>query len=284
VTTFSWKTVGWFTYLMLLTLAGEAAEVMLRPRTTVRSPLVRLGDIAEVSDDDPGIVKQLSNLPLFPAPAQGKVRNVDRQEVRQLLVMHEINLQAVRLAGAEEIAVSWMKPSEKPVVKTVAFEPASAIASPAAERQTEPIDAEPENTVQVAVAIRPLRMGQTLGPADIELRTVAGTLPAGQEPTKVDDLIGKELKRGLGAGQAIGVELLQSPRLVHRGDLVTIRSIAPGIVVTARGRATQEGGHGDLITIELAESREKILARVSDRQAVEVYAGSARYETQAAGK
>lgn len=280
MTTFSWKTAGWFIYLMLLTLAGEAAEVMLRPRSTVRTPLVRLGDIAEVSDDDPGIVKHLCNLPLFPAPAQGKVRCIDRQEVRQLLVMHEINLRAVTLAGAEEIAISWMKPSEKPVVKAVAFEPAPVVTSQAAK----PTSPEPENTVQLAVALRPLRMGQTLGPTDIELRTVAGTLPAGQEPPKVEDLIGKELKRALSAGQPIGAELLQSPRLVHRGDLVTIRSIAPGIVVTARGRATEEGGHGDLVTVELAESREKILARVSDRQAVEVYAGSARYETQAAGK
>jgi hypothetical protein len=39
-----------------------------------------------------------------------------------------------------------------------------------------------------------------------------------------------------------------------------------------------------LVTVELTDSREKILARVSDRQAVEVYAGSATYETQAAGK
>jgi flagella basal body P-ring formation protein FlgA len=273
------KTIGWFAYLMLLALAGEAAEVTLRPRSVVRGPLVRLGDIAEVVDADPGIVRQLSGLPLFPAPAADKQRLVSRQEVQQLLVMHEINLRAVKLAGADEVSVSWTRQAERPAAKPVVKSlPRPKAESAAASSET------PASTVQVAVAIRPLRMGEMLKPSDIELRTVAATAPVGQEQPKLEELVGKELKRGLSAGQPIAAELLQTPRLVHRGDLVTVRSIAPGIVVTARGRATEEGGRGDLVTIELTDSREKILARVSDRQAVEVYAGSATYETQAAGK
>jgi flagella basal body P-ring formation protein FlgA len=271
--------MGWFAYLMLLAFAGEAAEVTLRPRSVVRGPLVRLGDIAEVADADPGIVRQLSGLPLFPAPAPDKQRLISRQEVQQLLVMHEINLRAIKLAGADEVALSWSRQPQPPATKPLAK------SSPAPKAEPEAASNEaPANTVQVAVAIRPLRMGETLRPSDIELRTVAATAPIGPEPPKVEELVGKELKRGLSAGQPIATELLQTPRLVHRGDLVTVRSIAPGIVVTARGRASEEGGRGDLVTVELTDSREKILARVSDRQAVEVYAGSATYETQAAGK
>jgi flagella basal body P-ring formation protein FlgA len=260
---------------MLLAFAGEAAEVTLRARSIVRGPLVRLGDISDIADADPGIVRQLGGLPLFPAPAADKQRLISRQEVQQLLVMHEISLRAVKLAGADEVSVSSTRQAERPTVKPVV----RSLPGP----EAAPSEA-PANTVQVAVAIRPLRMGETLKPGDIELRTVAATAPVGPEPPKVEDLVGKELKRGLGAGQPIARELLQTPRLVHRGDLVTVRSIAPGIVVTARGRASEEGGRGDLVTVELTDSREKILARVSDRQAVEVYAGSATYETQAAGK
>lgn len=274
-----WKTTGWFTYLMLLALAGDAAEVTLRPRPVVYSPLVRLGDIAEVVDDDPGIVRQLSNLPLFPAPAANKQRLISRQEVQQLLVMHEVNLRSVHLSGADEVTVSGKKQLAQPAVKTTAQ--TDRASKPAAEAKP---SEKPTTAVQVAVALRPLRMGETLKLSDIELRSVAAALPVGQEPLKVEELIGKELTRALSAGQPIAPEILQAPRLVHRGDLVTVRSIAPGIVVTARGRATEEGGRGDLVTIELADTREKVLARVSDRQAVEVYAGSATYETQAAGK
>src|SRR5258705_194009 len=81
---------AWFAYLMLLAHAGEAAEVRLKARAVAHAPLVRLGEIADVEDDDPEIVRQLASLPLFPAPASGKTRAVSRGEIQQILVMHEV--------------------------------------------------------------------------------------------------------------------------------------------------------------------------------------------------
>lgn len=279
-TSFGWKTAGWFVYLMALTLAGEAAEVRLKARTNLRGPLVRLGDVAEITDEDPGIVQLLSKLPLFPAPAAGKQRTVARQEVQQILVMHEVNLHLVKLTGAEEIAMQSAS-GEKPTVASAPAKKTPSVANVAKATAEIPQEA-PANMVQVAVAIRPLKPGETLAATDIELRPTVAV--PGREPAKAETLVGKELKRGLSAGQAIEPDMLQSPRLVRRGELVTVRSIAPGIVVTARGRAIEEGGRGDLVAIELAETREKVLAKVSERQAVEIFAGGTKYETQTIGK
>jgi hypothetical protein len=62
----------------------------------------------------------------------------------------------------------------------------------------------------------------------------------------------------------------ESLRLVEKGGSVTVTSRRPGVQITTSGKALQAGVSGETISVELAESKEKVLARVVGPQMVEV--------------
>ena len=79
----------------------------------------------------------------------------------------------------------------------------------------------------------------------------------------------------LSPGEPIRATAIQSPILVRRGEVVTVYVRTAGVQVKTEGRTVQQGGYGDLITIEsIADrtQRQKFAARVVDVQKVEVYA------------
>ena len=63
---------------------------------------------------------------------------------------------------------------------------------------------------------------------------------------------------------------------MERGSTVTIHSRKPGIRVTASGKALQPGAVGEVITIEMPDSKQRVMARVVGPQLVEVAASSTR--------
>lgn len=66
------------------------------------------------------------------------------------------------------------------------------------------------------------------------------------------------------------------PRLVERGALCTVHARTDGIRVTTRGKALQAGTFGEMITIEMADTKERVLAKIVGSQIAEVaVAGSA---------
>src|SRR5687768_9453676 len=95
-------------YSTLLTLAAwsaDAAEVRLKPEAVCSGAIVRLKDVAEIVSADENEAAALAELQLFPVPSAGKVRNVRRGEIRELLALSDVNLKAVTLGGAEKLVV-----------------------------------------------------------------------------------------------------------------------------------------------------------------------------------
>jgi flagella basal body P-ring formation protein FlgA len=113
--------------------------------------------------------------------------------------------------------------------------------------------------------------------SDVQLLPAEKDAAASTSVQTLDEIIGKELKRSLPAGQAVASDLLQSPRLVHRGEDVTIKSFAAGVVITTGGKAVEEGGQGDVIPVELADQRERVFARVIDFRTVAIYAQTPKF-------
>jgi flagella basal body P-ring formation protein FlgA len=62
----------------------------------------------------------------------------------------------------------------------------------------------------------------------------------------------------------------RSPPVVEKGAIVTVSARAAGIKVTTSGKALDDGSTGETIGVELADSKQRVLARVSGPQAVEV--------------
>lgn len=60
------------------------------------------------------------------------------------------------------------------------------------------------------------------------------------------------------------------PTLVERGASVTVAARAAGVRITTSARALEAGKAGDIINVELAESKQRVLATVVGQQSVEV--------------
>lgn len=117
-------------------------------------------------------------------------------------------------------------------------------------------------TARLVVPAHDIARGQLIGDADLVYLSVTGTVLPGIE-TSMSDLEGMEARRVLRAGEAIRNDDVRRPILVARGATVTMTFDAPGITVTATGRAMTEGGYGETITVQNPVSYRQVSAVVT---------------------
>ena len=207
------KRVLSLTACVLVACSAQATEVRLRSVANCPATIVRLDDIAEITSDDPAIAADLAAIPLFPAPTAGRSRQLDRNQVQQLLSISGIDLKQLSLTGSEIV-----------VVQCGVGESTSRMANRA--------------------------KGE---PSAIRLASLETAVPA-RRP------------------KPVAAEPSVLPPLVKRGESVTVHSRAAGVRITTSGKALSDGALGTEIQIELADKRNKIVARVAGPQAVEVNA------------
>jgi flagella basal body P-ring formation protein FlgA len=131
--------------------------------------------------------------------------------------------------------------------------------------------------VPAIVAIRPIGRGEVVKAADVEMRMIdANSKSIGQRPAadSIENLIGLEARQAIQVGDIIFTDLIQSPVVVKRGDLITVSSQSGGIRVRTSGRAMRDAAVGELVQIESMGSREKYDARVTGPREAVVYAVS----------
>jgi flagella basal body P-ring formation protein FlgA len=127
-----------------------------------------------------------------------------------------------------------------------------------------------EASAQAVAAVRPLARNQLVSAGDVTLQAVdAHALPAGAI-TRSADVTGKRLKRAVAAGTLLSTEMVERPPLVKRGDVVTILYESGGLRVTALGIVRQEGGEGERIHVQNADSHKAVYAHVVDSRTVRV--------------
>ncbi len=122
--------------------------------------------------------------------------------------------------------------------------------------------------MHVVVPNRDIARGETIAESDL----VTGTIPANTVfsgiITTVDAIKGMEARRMLRAGQVVRNDDLRHPVLVTKGSIVTMSFTAPGVVLTASGRALSEGGMGDTVTVQNPASFRQITGIVTGPGAV----------------
>jgi len=120
-------------------------------------------------------------------------------------------------------------------------------------------------SVPVVVALRPLARGDLITAADVELQDVGYVRKASDRrlPAEtVGSVIGMEAGRAIPAGAIVFADLVQSPMLVKRGDLVSISTRGGGFRVRVSARARQDGARGDLVQVESLETKDRFDVRV----------------------
>ncbi len=126
----------------------------------------------------------------------------------------------------------------------------------------------------VAMSTRPLARGEVITDSDIKM--VERDLAALKMGYIIDrkQPVGKVLKRSIGSDTIITPRLIELPRLVRRGEQVTIVAESLGIEIRATGEALADGARGDLIKVRNTTSKKVIEAIVSGPGMVKVRTSS----------
>ena len=98
---------------LLPSAIADGAEVMLRERATVSGPVIRLGDVADISASHSAELKNLVTTPLFPTPAPGTHQFLQRAQIVDLLMSRGIATESLRFGGAMVVEIGKPLDSER---------------------------------------------------------------------------------------------------------------------------------------------------------------------------
>jgi flagellar basal body P-ring formation protein FlgA len=129
--------------------------------------------------------------------------------------------------------------------------------------------------VRVVVPNHDIARGATITESDLVYAT-AGSVAMMGTVVAMSDAVGMQTRRALRAGEMLRLEDLRRPVLVPKGSIVSMTFEAPGIVLTATGRAMSEGGLGENVTVQNPTSYRQITAVVIGPGQVRAQSGSGR--------
>jgi len=134
-----------------------------------------------------------------------------------------------------------------------------------------PVAGELRELVPVAVPRRPVRAGEHITAADVETAWLRLRELPEDTVADADALIGREALRPLWPGRPVRAGDVGAPRLVRRGETLTLVLRRPGLELTALGRALDDGVQDAVIRVMNLDSRRVVRARVTGpREAVPV--------------
>jgi flagella basal body P-ring formation protein FlgA len=128
-------------------------------------------------------------------------------------------------------------------------------------------------TIDVAVPAHDIARGSVIGAGDIVYKTISAAGISQSVVRSIADLAGQEARRSLRAGELVRLADVKHPTLVAKGATVTMVFDAPGISLSATGRALAEGGEGDSITVLNTVSYRQVQATVIAPGTVRVGSG-----------
>jgi flagellar basal body P-ring formation protein FlgA len=130
-----------------------------------------------------------------------------------------------------------------PVLSLIAFFTASALFLFA------PLSARADG-MKVVTPTRDIARGEVISDGDVVLGTVSSSILSANVLTSLDAVCGMEARRPLRAGEVISATDVRHPVVVTKGQTVTMTFDAPGVSLTALGRAMAEGGVGDTVVVQ----------------------------------
>jgi flagella basal body P-ring formation protein FlgA len=131
-------------------------------------------------------------------------------------------------------------------------------------------------TVPVVVAARRLALGEVVGPGDVRVERIAASRLRPGAVQRPDQVLGQALRRPAAADQPMLLADVAAPVAVERGATVTMLYEAPGLALSAQGRAMEAGPRGATVPVMNLSSRIVVEAQVVGPGRVRVAAGAVR--------
>jgi flagella basal body P-ring formation protein FlgA len=130
-----------------------------------------------------------------------------------------------------------------------------------------------DNQAELVVPAHDIARGSLIGESDLTTKSVPVLRMNESLIHAFGDVVGREAKRALRAGETLRLSDLKRPTLVAKGATVTMVFEAPGMSLTAVGRALAEGGEGDSIAVLNPTSYRQVVAIVTAPGTVHVGSG-----------
>jgi flagella basal body P-ring formation protein FlgA len=102
---------------------------------------------------------------------------------------------------------------------------------------------------RIVVPAHDINRGDTIGDSDLAYVTLTSAPTVSGVVTSMTELDGMQARRVLRAGEPVRGDDVRRPILVTKGSTVTMTFDAPGVTLTAVGKAMTEGGMGETVTI-----------------------------------
>jgi flagellar basal body P-ring formation protein FlgA len=117
--------------------------------------------------------------------------------------------------------------------------------------------------VRIVVPAHDIARGQVISESDLTYSNVVGGALMNGTVTNFDTVKNMEARRVLRAGETLRADDVRRPIVVAKGQTVTMTFEAPGVALTAMGRAMSEGGIGDSVTVQNPASFRMVTAVVT---------------------
>jgi flagella basal body P-ring formation protein FlgA len=105
------------------------------------------------------------------------------------------------------------------------------------------------NDMRIVVPARDIGRGEIIADSDLTYGTISATQAFNNIVTSMNTLDGMQARRVLRAGEAVRSDDVRHPVLVTKGETVTMTFEAPGVTLSAVGKAVTEGGLGETVVV-----------------------------------
>ncbi|BBE74780.1 flagellar basal body P-ring formation chaperone FlgA [Oharaeibacter diazotrophicus] len=143
-----------------------------------------------------------------------------------------------------------------------------------AETRTVEVGGRAVEMIDVVVLKRDLERRQVVRADDIAVERVERRRMGRSALAEPDAVVGLAARRALRGGDTLSPVDLEPPRLVLRGEQVTLSYARPGITLSARGRALADGALGETVTVLNEQSRRTVEGIVTANGVVTVARGT----------
>lgn len=121
---------------------------------------------------------------------------------------------------------------------------------------------------EVVVAARPIKRNETIGESDVQAQRInVGDAP-NRYALNADQVVGKRLLRDTGLYQPILPGELDTPHVLKKGAAVTIVYEQPGLKISARGQAREDGKAGNTIRVLNTQTSKTVVCEIVDGSTV----------------
>ena len=122
----------------------------------------------------------------------------------------------------------------------------------------------------VAAPIKSFPRGHRLTLQDLHLIPIEDANVDAKQFESLPQLVGMEVSKSLRSNRPIMRSDVRQPTLVHRGDLLDLRVVGAGIVITTAAKALDDGPLNGLVEVETLRPRKRKIARVVASGVVEI--------------